>query len=328
MISEELRARISQFTQSGMLRPASMLTARPLDLESLVPGEIIQEGDVGRFYRIRRSITELRATELFELARDHLPPPDIEAEPPTHPALHELARAFPNRAVFLDVETCGFSGAVLFLVGLLRNVGDELIVEQLLARDYTEERAVLQHLWRTLSPYDVLVTFNGKSFDWPFIIDRSVANRLARPGYHSHEAGNENRAPASEELRQIPPTHCDLLHLARRYWKAKHLLPNCRLQTLESVLCGRRRYGDIPGYLVGEFYHRFVRSRDARHVEQVLHHNAVDLLTLAQLALLMVRELNSPHPAESLGSKNLELMFNAAGAPNRPDVSRELVPKS
>src|SRR5262245_56314816 len=104
MISEELRARISRFTQSGMLRPASMLTARPLDLESLVPGEIIQEGDVGQFYRIRRSITELRATELFELARDHLPQPDIEGEPSAHPALHELARAFPNRVVFLDVE--------------------------------------------------------------------------------------------------------------------------------------------------------------------------------------------------------------------------------
>src|SRR5262245_50657956 len=125
MISEELRVRISQFVQSGRLRPATILNPRPPELESLVPGEIIQEEDLGRFYRIRRSITELRATELVELARDHLPPPDIEAEPPAHPALYEMARAFPSRTVFLDVETCGFSGAVLFLVGLLRNVGDE-----------------------------------------------------------------------------------------------------------------------------------------------------------------------------------------------------------
>src|SRR4029077_1140595 len=130
-------------------------------------------------------------------------------------------------------------GAALFLVGLLRRVGDALVVEQLLARDYSEERAGLQHLWRTLRPHDVLVSFNGKSFDWPFIMDRSVAHRLIR---FAHRSGDSeiHDGELNEDSRRAPATHCDLLHLARRFWKAKHELPNCRLQTLESVLCGRR----------------------------------------------------------------------------------------
>jgi uncharacterized protein YprB with RNaseH-like and TPR domain len=77
--------------------------------------------------------------------------------------------------------------------------------------------------------------------------------------------------------------HCDLLHHARRRWRER--LPNCKLQTLEQAICGRRRRGDIPGRAIPLAYHEFVRTGDAWQMRNVLHHNALDLVTLLQLSI-------------------------------------------
>jgi uncharacterized protein YprB with RNaseH-like and TPR domain len=83
------------------------------------------------------------------------------------------------------------------------------------------------------------------------------------------------------EMAPRPPMHLDLLHEARRRWRKS--LPNCRLQTLERNLCHRLRQGDIPGWAIPDAYHRFVSDGDARRLADILHHNLLDLLTMAQL---------------------------------------------
>ena len=98
---------------------------------------------------------------------------------------------------------------------------------QLWARNYSEEAAILETLRQWMRPSHILVTFNGKSFDWPLIRDRWVVHHFSR----------------QKTLPDVP--HCDLLHHARRRWKDD--LPNCKLQTLERFFCGRFRSGDIPG---------------------------------------------------------------------------------
>ena len=111
---------------------------------------------------------------------------------------------------------------------------------------------------------EVIVSYNGKSFDWPQIRDR----------YALHERGRE---------LEKPPTHLDLVHHARRRWRRE--LPNCKLQTLEWYLCGRRRTGDIPGREIPQAYHDYVRTGDTKHARSILHHNALDLVTLLQLSM-------------------------------------------
>jgi uncharacterized protein YprB with RNaseH-like and TPR domain len=109
------------------------------------------------------------------------------------------------------------------------------------------------------------VTFNGKSFDWPYIEGRSRAHRL----------------PV-----QLPRAHLDLLHHARRQWK--HSLPDCKLQTLELYLCGRTRVDDVAGREIPRTYHEFARTHaqngtGAHLMSPILHHNALDILTMAEL---------------------------------------------
>ena len=179
--------------------------------------------------------------------------------------MHAFIHAFPHRVTLLDLETCGLSGSALFLIGLLHRVDDRLAVELLLARDYSEEAAVLASLWQRIHADGVVVTFNGKSFDWPMVIDRSRRHLLFRG----------TRPPA--------PVHFDLLHAARRRWKKQ--LPDCKLQTLERHICGRTRTDDIPGSQIPAAYQQFVRTGFEREMDAILLHNAIDLVTLLDLAM-------------------------------------------
>ena len=177
----------------------------------------------------------------------------------------EFTSAFPNRTLFIDLETCGLSGSALFLIGLLRPIEGRLTVELLLARNYAEEGAVLASLWERIEADSVLVTFNGKSFDWPMVVDRSRRHLMFRG----------KPLPA---LKQH-----DVLHLARRRWKKE--LPDCKLQTLEERICGRSRVGDIPGKLIPAAYHTYVKTGFERELDQILFHNALDLVTVLDLSM-------------------------------------------
>lgn len=190
-----------------------------------------------------------------------------------------LVQALPDRALLLDLETCGLAGSAMFLIGLLRDIAGEPTVELLLARNYAEEAAILHSLWQRAADHDVLVTFNGKSFDWPMVMDRSVRHRVgSRPG----ENGSVS-LPAGGGIGGPRWHHVDVLHHARRRWRRQ--LPNCRLQTLEQFICRRKRTGDIPGHRIPAAYAEFVRTGCERDMDAIVYHNAVDLVTLLDLAI-------------------------------------------
>jgi hypothetical protein len=172
--------------------------------------------------------------------------------------------AFPEGVVFLDLETCGLAGSALFLAGVLRPIEDRLTIELLLARDYSEEPAVLASLWQRLAGVSSLVTFNGKSFDWPMVVDRSRRHLLTKGAV----AG---------------PQHVDLLHLSRRRWRRE--LPDCKLQTLERHVCGRSRVDDMPSSQIPAAYQQYVKTGFEREMDAILMHNAVDLVTMLDLAM-------------------------------------------
>jgi uncharacterized protein YprB with RNaseH-like and TPR domain len=181
------------------------------------------------------------------------------------PFLEPLVCADPARAALIDTETAGLHGRPLFMVGLTRYHANDLVVTQYFARTYAEEAGLLHEFAGLLPDLDLLISFNGKAFDWPFLRDRMVYHRLSCDHLFAH---------------------LDLLHAARRRWRAH--LPNCRLQTLERYLCGRWRGGDIPGDQIPQRYHDFVRQQDARLVAPIFHHNRLDLITMLELLAALV----------------------------------------
>src|SRR5436309_14238438 len=81
------------------------------------------------------------------------------------------------KIVILDIETTSLEGdaGVLVGVGLMSDAGRG---EYLEARRTNEEKALLSKLSKRLESFDVLVTWNGRSFDIPFLTTRLMLHRL------------------------------------------------------------------------------------------------------------------------------------------------------
>lgn len=191
----------------------------------------------------------------------------------TPPAAADLFRGAPTAPpdltglAFLDTETTGLhaAGSLVFLVGLGRFDGDQFVVEQYFLRQPDEEPALLAALTERLSGVSGLVTFNGRSFDLPMLTSRVTLNQLDLPW----------AAPA------LP--HLDLLHPARRLWRGRY--ENCRLITLEHELLGHARTNDdIPGWMIPEVYHDYLRTGALHDIQRVLYHNLHDVLAMVTLA--------------------------------------------
>jgi uncharacterized protein len=86
-----------------------------------------------------------------------------------------------------------------------------------------------------------------------------------------------------------------MLHVSRRLWRARGDDPeaSCRLVFLERDLFGVERVGDVPGIEIPGRYFDYIRYGDAELLEPVLHHNRLDLMSLALLtarAIRLIRE--------------------------------------
>ena len=175
-----------------------------------------------------------------------------------------------KRTVFIDLETTGLSGGagtVAFLVGCGYFDLGAFQVRQFLLTSFAGERALLAAVADFFSEADLIVTYNGKTFDVPVMETRWTFHRLAMP------------------LDGVP--HFDMLHPARRLWSTRPVAGigldegGCRLSTLERVLFDVTRVGDVPGFEIPSRFFRFLRSGDPRPLEPVLEHNRIDLVSLA-----------------------------------------------
>ena len=185
MLSDEIRTRLSQLHARPLpprrevpaTSPARGPVARALSPASFFERAEECHNTSGMHLRFRRPLTDVwqQADSAMELVAGRAAPLGA------HPELIALAESFPREALFLDLETCGFAGASIFLAGVVWHAGDGLVLDQLFARHFAEERSVLEALWQIARANRVLVTFNGKSFDWPLVHDRSSRHRIASP---------------------------------------------------------------------------------------------------------------------------------------------------
>lgn len=180
----------------------------------------------------------------------------------------EINHAPPERWAFLDTETTGLaggSGTYAFLIGIGRITPEGFRVRQFFMREYSEERSLLAALNEHLNNFDVLITYNGRSYDQPLLETRYRMTR-SKPPFASL-------------------AHLDLLYGARRLWKLR--LESCRLVQLEQQILGYEREGDVPGELIPFLYFEYLRSREAWRLRPVFHHNSLDILTLACLTAIV-----------------------------------------
>jgi uncharacterized protein len=187
--------------------------------------------------------------------------------------------------LFLDTETTGLSGGsgtYPFLVGIAWWEGGGLEIEQLFMREYSEERSLLFALRERIAEHPVIVTFNGKSFDWPLLETRyRMTRKISAP---------------------TPRAHLDFLHPARHLWRLR--LGSVRLSELERHVLGWDRGADLLSGLIPQIYFDYLRGGPPERLVPVLNHNQLDLRGLAALSSRILLLLSD---AETLGQDGLEL---------------------
>jgi uncharacterized protein YprB with RNaseH-like and TPR domain len=215
-----------------------------------------------------------------------------------------------SRTVFIDLETTGLSGGagtVAFLVGLGFFDLGAFQVRQFLLTSHAAERALLAAVSDWLEDVDLLVSYNGKTFDVPVMETRWVFHRMELP------------------FEGIP--HFDMLHPARRLWKLRASASGesddggCRLATLERTLFDVRRVGDVPGGEIPRRFFQFLRTGDPRPLEPVLEHNRLDLVSLAAVTARAVRLAEEGVDACRDASEALALgrVYERGGDPSRAE---------
>jgi len=195
------------------------------------------------------------------------------------------ALADPSKWLFLDTETTGLAGGTgtyAFLIGLAWWDAGALQVEQFFMRDFGDEHAILHEVASHLAERPVLVTFNGKSFDWPLL---------------------ENRFTMTRSI-PVPrlAAHLDLLHPARALWKFR--LGSVRLVELERHVLDTARLGwhreeDVLAALIPQHYFDYLRGGPAEPLAAVVRHNQMDLRGLAALVGKIDALLRSDNSAEA-----------------------------
>lgn len=173
---------------------------------------------------------------------------------------------------FYDVETNGLgtgAGTFPFLHTIGSVQADELCLTQFLVDDYDAEAAVLFSLGEEhLQDDTVIVTFNGKSFDWPLLQNRRLLHRLP----------------------PLQRPQLDLLHPSRRLWR--HQLSRVTLANVESHVLGFQRVNDLPGSEAPTRYFRYLETKDVDEIAPVLQHNAMDVCSLVVLQVVITCLLN------------------------------------
>jgi len=260
---DELRKRMAEVSARVALELEARLAQRPESLhtrlDEVVPGREVHTL-LGVHFEFERHWEPFRRHGNVEISHLAGLPPDLLA------GISEgaLPAAPPESWAFLDTETTGLaggSGTCAFLVGIGRITRQGFTVRQFFMRDYPEEASMLAAIEEALTDVQVLVTYNGKTFDLPLLESRYRLAR-ARPPFDS-----------------IP--HLDLLYGARRLWRLR--FESCRLVELETRILGFERHGDVPGDLIPQIFFDYVRTGRALRLAPVFEHNALDIVTLACL---------------------------------------------
>lgn len=239
-------------------------------VEDLISGEVVETAH-GKHFETEKLYPRGKRHGSYDIADLADLPPDLLA-PLSDGA---IANTPPERWAFLDTETTGLaggSGTCAFLVGVGRIGPDGFRVRQFFMRDFAEERSMLHALAAHLERFEVLVTYNGKSYDQPLLETRY---RMCRA---RHPFGRVE--------------HLDLLHGARRMFKLR--LENCRLVNLEQRILGLERQGDLPGEMIPYCYFEYLRTQRAWRLAPLFHHNVMDIVTLACLTGLVPAAFRDP----------------------------------
>ena len=172
-------------------------------------------------------------------------------------------------AVF-DIETTGLSpkNSALILSGFVIPQEDgSFLCRQIFADSLSDEASVIEQTLDIINGLDYIITYNGISFDVPFLEKRM----------------------ANADIHKIPmPYNLDMYKIIRNYSDIGQFTPNLRQKTVENYMgLWQKRTDEIDGGLSIELYASYLLDRDKECERKILLHNADDVKQLYRLLTAM-----------------------------------------
>lgn len=160
--------------------------------------------------------------------------------------------------MILDIETTGLSPKYtqVILVGFIHFTNNKWILTQIFCKNRSEEKMLLLELIRHFKNYNkILITYNGHSFDIPYLNERLKRNNI---NYQFDTFMN-----------------FDLYRVVRSSKKSLGL-DNYKLKTIEKFL-GITREDTISGKESVELYNLYEQNQDLELKKKILLHNYEDI---------------------------------------------------
>ncbi len=183
-----------------------------------------------------------------------------------NPDLPLLSQYFSHCSLgIFDLETLGLNKRrdPIILGGLVFPRKNHLVIKQYFAQSLEEEKDILSRIAQDLHRCDVIITYNGRSFDLPFLEERCGLWGIPT-GFHHY--------------------HWDLYALVRHFSPLAKMLPNLKQKTLENFMgLWTSRYDEISGKESVSLYKDYLTHGREEDLKKILRHNYDDILQLYQL---------------------------------------------
>ncbi|MCR5666979.1 MAG: ribonuclease H-like domain-containing protein [Eubacterium sp.] len=174
---------------------------------------------------------------------------------------------FFNKPVFYDIETTGFSRDyhMIYMIGIGQIEDNHITSTQLLAEQEQDEPVILREFFKRIAGSDLLISYNGKRFDLPFILARAKKFDIPLPS-------------------TLPP-ELDLYLEAKPIFRFLSV-PDQKLKTMERFFHISRE-DQMSGKELIEVFKNYQQKHDEKSEQLLLCHNAEDILNLPDLMQLL-----------------------------------------
>ena len=163
----------------------------------------------------------------------------------------------------LDIETTGLDPSKnKFILGGLCSFGSKQM-RQVFAQSRTEERDAIERFIHEMSQLDMVITYNGRHFDIPFI---------------------EKRFTKFFDEKLSMPYNLDLYLVLNGHSPIKKFVPNLKQKTVENYMGPwQSRTDEISGAESVELYNTYEKTGREDLESKILLHNSDDVIQLTRL---------------------------------------------
>jgi uncharacterized protein YprB with RNaseH-like and TPR domain len=266
------------FTRSGIITPSpqQMVDTQRWLQESphlaYIRGQAYHNEWFRRVYQ--RFVHILRTGQEFNPAPMHPPIRQVRFSDFADFYGEERTKRYRTGSLYIDIETTGFvgEGNIVTHIGAGHVQNRHMVVDTFFTAHPADERETLLKFKRFAHRFDQVVTFNGRTFDLPFLSERFRTHRIRPPQILEYARGNKERDPDAHEV--------DVLHdyFARNAMIEQN--PDAKLQSYERTITGQRRKGDVPGSAVPEVYGNYLQGKADPRLVRIVDHLHKDVFTL------------------------------------------------